>query len=54
MFQFKTRDDFQKMVDAQVEETLTLDYKASTEKGVFNATLLRKMDARFGSSEVGN
>jgi hypothetical protein len=29
MFQFKTRDDFQKMVDAQVEETLTLDYKAS-------------------------
>jgi predicted HTH transcriptional regulator len=28
-FQFQNRADFQKMVDAQIEETLTLDYKAS-------------------------
>jgi Putative DNA-binding domain len=28
-FEFKHRDDFQKMVDAQIEETLTLEYKAS-------------------------
>jgi hypothetical protein len=28
-FQFKNRADFQKMVDTQIEETLTLDYKAS-------------------------
>jgi hypothetical protein len=29
MFKFESRADFQKMVDARVEETLTLDYKAS-------------------------
>lgn len=28
-FTFADRDDFQKMVDAQIEETLTLEYKAS-------------------------
>src|SRR6266481_5232109 len=28
-FEFKDRADFQKMVDAQLEETLTLEYKAS-------------------------
>lgn len=28
-FELATRDDFQKMVDAQIEETLTLEYKAS-------------------------
>ena len=28
-FEFKSRTDFQKMVDAQIEETLTLEYKAS-------------------------
>jgi hypothetical protein len=29
MPEFQNRADFQKMVDAQIEETLTLDYKAS-------------------------
>src|ERR1700746_1712259 len=29
MPEFQSRADFQKMVDAQIEETLTLDYKAS-------------------------
>jgi hypothetical protein len=28
-FEFKDRADFQKMVDAHIEETLTLEYKAS-------------------------
>jgi hypothetical protein len=28
-FEFEDRADFQKMVDAQIEETLTLEYKAS-------------------------
>src|SRR4051812_20346893 len=28
-FEFEHRDDFQNMVDAQIEETLTLEYKAS-------------------------
>lgn len=29
IFELSARDDFQKMVDAQIEETLTLEYKAS-------------------------
>ena len=28
-FEFVDRNDFQKIVDAQIEETLTLEYKAS-------------------------
>jgi hypothetical protein len=37
-FTFTERADFQKMVDAQIEETLTLEYKAS---GALNVTARR-------------